>query len=206
MPSQPSPDILLHASRIACVRARRTVVSLCDLSLAAGELVELRGANGSGKTTLLRALAGLFPFEGAVEILAPVAFVGHRNGNTGLLTAMENLVWHLQLQGLPVTPGTVLDALQRTGLLGTARQPVQQLSQGQQRRLALARLLLTRAPVWLLDEPHAALDRAGQRLLDGLLVAHCQAGGAVLVSSHTPLAVATRVIDLSPDVADGVAA
>lgn len=197
MSSNPSPAPLLKASPIACVRARRVVVALDELSLAAGDLVELRGANGSGKTTLLRALAGLFPFEGSVGVHAPVAFVGHRNGNSGLLTAIENLLWHLHLQGLPASSGAVLDALQRTGLLSAARQPVQHLSQGQQRRLALARLLLGRATVWLLDEPHAALDRAGQTLLDDLLVAHCRSGGAVLVSSHTPLAVATRVIDLS---------
>lgn len=182
------------------------MVSLAGLSLSPGDLVELRGANGSGKTTLLRALAGLFPFEGSVEVHAPVAFVGHRNGNSGLLTPLENLVWHLQLQGLPDSQETVLEALQRTGLLAAARQPVQHLSQGQQRRLALARLLLTNAPVWLLDEPHAALDRAGQTLLDDLLVAHCQTGGAVLVSSHSPLVVATRVIDLSAGTAADVAA
>ncbi len=198
--------LLLRAAPITCVRERRTIVALDELALAAGDLVELRGANGSGKTTLLRALAGLFPCEGAVDRSAKLAFVGHRNGNSGLLTALENLRWHQSLSGEPEDTGQALDALDRVGLLRSANKPVHHLSQGQQRRLALARLVLCDARVWLLDEPHAALDAAGQMLMDELLVAHAGEGGAALVSSHAPLGIATRVIDLSTAAVSGVAA
>jgi|GEM_PF-47337 len=199
-PTLSPPEVhLLTADSITCIRDRRVVVSLARLTLAEGECIELRGANGSGKTTLLRALCGLLPCEGKVQCHVRIAFVGHRNGNAGLLTPIENLRWHRQLQDAPVDDEQLLDALARVGLLRAAGKPVQQLSQGQQRRLALARLLLSDAKVWLLDEPHAALDVAASALLDELLNTHCQEGGAVLVSSHAPLAVATRVIDLSTD-------
>lgn len=172
---------------------------MARLTLAAGEWVELRGANGSGKTTLLRALCGLLPREGKIQCRGRIAFVGHRNGNAGLLTPLENLRWHRRLHDVPAIDAELLDALEHVGLLRAAAQPVQQLSQGQQRRLALARLLLSDAEVWLLDEPYAALDVAASGLLDELLAAHCRKGGAALVSSHSPLALANRVIDLSWD-------
>lgn len=203
-----SANLLLRASDLSCARDQRVLFTLDTFALEAGDCVELRGANGSGKTTLLRALAGLFPYTGEVIRQAKPAFIGHRNGNSGLLTALENLRWHAGLTGVTGNEDQIrsalLDALERVGLLRAAGRLAHQLSQGQQRRLALARLLVGNrigdrvgnVRLWLLDEPYTALDASGASLVDELLKAHCADGGAALIASHSPLLSATRVLVL----------
>ena len=170
-----------------------------SLRLEAGECVELRGPNGSGKTTLLRTLAGLLPMQGQLVERAGFVYLGHTNGLAGPLSPMENLRWYVGLSGSAADEALIHAALRRLEIGGLARQPVERLSAGQQRRVALARLLLGAAAVWLLDEPYTALDANGIGCVDGLLREHVAAGGAALVASHSPVAAATRTIELNAE-------
>lgn len=169
-----------------------------SLQLNAGEALHVRGPNGLGKTTLLRALCGLSrPTRGdirwrgervsdlAEEFTAEVAYVGHLNGIQGELTALENL----QATARVFTrekedPRQVKKALDRVGLAASAERPARYLSQGQKRRLALARLLVLRRPFWILDEPFTALDAASVDGLSSLISEHMSSGGLALIVSH----------------------
>jgi heme exporter protein A len=161
----------------------------------------LRGRNGRGKTTLLRLLAGLStPAQGDILVLgqslkgAPVSlrsavgYLAHANALKDDLTAAEALSFVGALAGYTPSPAEVVDALKRLGIASRAGAPVRTLSQGQRRRVALARLALPRGPrVWLLDEPFDALDDRGVEVLNGLLADHAASGGAVLLTSHQAL-------------------
>ncbi len=174
-----------------CTRGGRRLFGGFDLTLDAGGCTEVRGANGSGKSTLLRIAAGLFAdFSGAVEA-APRHYLGHRNGVSALLSPLENLKPHERPGG-----DSAREALIRTGLGDVVDVPCGQLSQGQQRRAGLARLLLGDRPLWLLDEPLTALDADGQRLVRELLEAHCRRGGAALCATHQPLGCAASEVQL----------
>ena len=180
---------------------RGEVHVLRGLSFAvnAGHCLQITGANGSGKTTLLRALCGLLPLEhGRVcwcgtDIAsdpslyhAQLAYLGHDNGLKGDLTAIENLRYgtalRRRLQSLQYTA-----ALSTVGLAEQADLPLRRLSAGQRRRVALARLMLMDASLWILDEPASNLDAAGQALLRTLLQGHLHAGGAAVVATHQEL-------------------
>ncbi|MEQ8859358.1 MAG: heme ABC exporter ATP-binding protein CcmA [Pseudomonadales bacterium] len=190
------PGALLTVAGLSCARDGRVLFDALDLSLRAGGGLELRGPNGSGKSTLLRAVAGLYPdYTGTIET-AESLYLGHRPGIGALLTAEENLVWYAALR-----PGgeAVSEALARVGMTGYERVVCQHMSAGQQRRVALARLLVCPARLWLLDEPLTALDAAGQDLVRGLIETQRQAGGAVLCATHQPLALADAgVLTLGP--------
>lgn len=182
-----------------------------SFELGPGQAVELRGANGSGKTSLLRLLAGLAPSSagevrwdgqpvrpGDLACARRMAYLGHHNALSADLSAIENLRFSRQLHDA-ADGATPAQALQALGLAALAERPVRQLSQGQRRRLALARVWMSRRPLWLLDEPCAALDRASQGLFDELLGAHLDAGGAAVVATHRALGVpaaALRPLDL----------
>ncbi len=176
-------NVLLRAEDLACERDERLLFSGLSFAVGRGEAWRVEGPNGAGKTTLLRLLAGLNRlYEGRVCCAGRVAWVGHRAGLKGVLTARENLAWYVGLQGrADVDPDA---ALSRLGLRGFEDQPCEQLSAGQQKRVALARLLLDPAPIWVLDEPFAALDVQGVALLEQICVAHLQHGGALIFSTH----------------------
>ncbi|MET0438097.1 MAG: heme ABC exporter ATP-binding protein CcmA [Devosia sp.] len=165
------------------------------LSVPAGSGLMLRGPNGAGKSTLLLTLAGLLdPLEGSVVIegydedFGPAFHhCGHRNAIRPRLTAIETLEFWCGINGNAALP--VAEALDRVGLSRQAKLDAAYLSAGQQRRLALARLLVSARPVWLLDEPTSALDTEGQRLLAGLIDDHLAAGGIVVIASHDDIAV-----------------
>lgn len=168
----------------------------------AGALVQLEGANGVGKTSLLRCVAGLSSrWHGELlwrgqplvsqraDFAASSLFLGHAAGLKGALSPRENLLWWAGLRGLDV--GFDVDAaLARVGLAGYEDSPCYQLSAGQQRRAALARLFVARAQLWILDEPFTAIDRHGVAELETWLAAHADAGGGVLLTTHQPLAMA----------------
>ena len=188
-------QILLRLERLSCTRDGRSLFGNLDLALSQGECLELRGPNGSGKSTLLRAIVGLYPdFQGTISAAACL-YWGHRLGLNGLLTAEENLRWYQALQ-----PGkvAVAAALERVGMRGYERVACHQMSAGQQRRIALARLLLCDARLWLLDEPFTALDAQGQEMVRELILEHVQQDGAVVCATHQPLALdGARVLDLA---------
>ncbi|HEY0956670.1 MAG TPA: cytochrome c biogenesis heme-transporting ATPase CcmA [Roseateles sp.] len=194
MPSHEDARPLLHAEALACRRAGRSVFKDLSFELHAGQALELRGANGSGKTSLLRLLAGLMPaaagsarWSGPGELQHDSAYLGHANGLSPELSATENLRFSQQLiAGDPTASGA---ALQAWGLGAFATRPVRRLSQGQQRRVALARVSLARRRLWLLDEPCAGLDEAGEQLFDAHLAEHLRAGGLAVVATHQPLRV-----------------
>ncbi len=165
----------------------------------AGECLQITGPNGSGKTTLLRALCGLVPLEAGrvrwrgsdiridpLAFRAELAYLGHDNGLKGDLTAAENLHYAVGLRRR-VSRDEISAALERCGVPALRGVPVRRLSAGQRRRVALARVLLSEASLWLLDEPGANLDAAGGALVSELLSAHAGSGGVSLVATHHAL-------------------
>ena len=199
MPAMPTPDHdtptpLLQAHALAFARNEETIFGPLDFTLHAGEIVLMEGDNGSGKTTLLKVLSGLLEatsgevlLHGAPLTLAKlshqVALLGHLLGLKLELSALENLRFAIGLGGIRtgITPQL---ALASVGLDGFEDQPLRMLSAGQRKRVALARLLLVPAALWLLDEPYANLDREGIELVNRILDNHARRGGAALITSH----------------------
>lgn len=184
-------DALLTLKGLGCVRDGRTLFRALDLTVTGGECLTLKGPNGSGKSTLLRAVAGLFiDYEGEIRV-SELAYLGHRPGVSLSLSPLENLRWYASLEpeGKRLTPPALVTLLERVGLAGYEDVRCQHLSAGQQRRAALARLMLDSAPLWLLDEPFTALDTGGQELVRSLLVRHTAAGGAAVCATHQDLGV-----------------
>jgi heme exporter protein A len=186
---------LLQAEGLAAFRGERLVFRDVGFSLRAGEALLLTGPNGSGKSTLLRLMAGLLrPAAGMLrwngeDALADlpaharrIGYVGHLDAIKPGLTAAENLAFAARLSG-----GAAAEALGAVGLEHLADLPARMLSAGQRRRLALARLALARAALWLLDEPTVGLDSQSVERLGRLMDAHRAAGGLVVAATHLPL-------------------
>jgi heme exporter protein A len=191
---------MLSVSDLSCVRGDKTLFSGVSFALNAGEWLHLEGSNGSGKTSLLRTVTGFTPpaqgqvrWKGLSLAQAPEAFhadllyLGHALALKDELSALENLEADAAIAARRFVPADARAALQRLGLRGRARLPVRVLSQGQKRRVALARLLLQDAPLWVLDEPFVALDAQAQALVADAISAHVQRGGMVLLTSHQAL-------------------
>jgi heme exporter protein A len=186
---------LLTVEGLECRRGERTLFSGLGFRLEPGAIVWIRGANGQGKTTLLRTLAGLsapaageLAWTGAPETLPRPLYLAHANALKEDLTVSESLRFLLHLGGHPVDSRDVDAALERFGMASRKDAFVRTLSQGQRRRVALARLVAQRElQPWLLDEPFDALDAAGVELLAGVIVQHARRGGAVVLTSHLAL-------------------
>lgn len=184
---------MLQAEGLAAFRGERLVFAGVGFTAPPGGAVLLTGPNGAGKSTLLRLLAGLLPPEAGrllwhgedaladrVAHAGRVAYLGHLDAIKPGLTAAENLrFWG--------RPDAVARALAALGLEALAELPARLLSAGQKRRLALARLVLSTAPIWLLDEPTLGLDAVAVARLGGLLARHRDAGGVVVAATHLPL-------------------
>lgn len=180
---------MLAAEGLTCVVGDQGLFALLDLTVRPGDLVELRGPNGSGKSTLLRCLAGLYhPQGGRVARAAAVAYLGHKTGLCAELTALENLRWFAFLQGIRPGRAALERAMDHVGLGAARYDRCGMLSAGQQRRAALARLLVADAAVWLLDEPLTALDDAGVALVCGIIDGYRADGGAAVCATHRSLA------------------
>lgn len=188
------PDLRLRVENLCCRRGGRLIFEGVSLSLANGEVLALTGRNGAGKSSLIAMLCGrLRPDGGSIhidgadeaELVELSHLVGHRDGLKTALTARENLAFAQDLLGNPAASPEA--ALAAVGLAHAAALPVGYLSAGQRRRVALARLLVSQRPYWLLDEPMSALDAASQAMLTGLMRDHLGAGGAILAATHGPL-------------------
>lgn len=192
----PVDDItpLLQASALTYTRNAEAIFGPLDFSLHVGEVVLIEGDNGTGKTTLLKVLCGLLdPSSGQVSLHGEpltlarlshqVALLGHLLGLKMELSTLQNLHFAVGMGGVRsgITPRL---ALASVGLEGYEDQPLRTLSAGQKKRVALARLLLVPAALWLLDEPYANLDRGGIELVNRLLDNHARRGGAALITSH----------------------
>jgi heme exporter protein A len=188
------PRLAVHG--LACRRGERVLFGAVDFTVRAGQIVWLRGANGQGKTTLLRTLAGLSAPEagtvvwGETTARRPFVYIAHANALKEDLSAVESLHFLMRLAGDEPTHDELDVALARFDLASRQHAPVRTLSQGQRRRVALARLAAEReASTWLLDEPFDALDAAGIETLKALLVAHAKRGGSIVLTSHVPFAI-----------------
>ncbi|MBX3619245.1 MAG: cytochrome c biogenesis heme-transporting ATPase CcmA [Rhizobacter sp.] len=186
---------LLAAAGLACRRGDRVLFKGLDLPVQRGQIVWLRGANGRGKTSLLRLLAGLStPEAGRIERHGELLYVAHANALKEDLTVLESLRFLARLHGRRDGEAALVEALRLFGMASRRDAPVRTLSQGQRRRVTLARLALTPSPaVWVLDEPFDALDVEGIATLNGLLTRHAQAGGSVVLTSHQALTLAEPV-------------
>jgi heme exporter protein A len=198
---------MLEAAELECERGTRRLFRGISFAVTAGELLRVAGANGSGKTSLLRILCGLAsPSAGVVrwkgqpigalreEYARELVYIGHAPAVKDDLTPSENLAITCQLAGRPASGAALRAAL---GQLGVPELPVRKLSQGQRRRAALARLWVSDAPLWLLDEPYSALDANGMAALNGRIGSHAAAGGAVVYTTHQEVGIrSTQVVDL----------
>jgi heme exporter protein A len=188
----------LTAENLACARGDRTLFEGLSFQLAAGQALAVEGANGAGKTSLLRLIAGfLAPRSGRLVLKTTsgesddaeergrvVGWLGHQDGLKPQLTVIEQLIFFAHLYRNKADADATLEEV------GLARQkdfPCRFLSAGQKRRLALARLLLSMRPLWLLDEPFAALDSDGQALMARLMARHCGHGGILIAATHDAL-------------------
>ena len=176
---------LLAATGLSCTVAGRCLFHGLDLTVEASELIEVRGVNGSGKSTLLRGLAGLQRFQaGQVVRHAAIDYLGHKAGLSERLTPLENARWQLAQRGRAVDDRTVQQALAKVDLADAGWELCAALSAGQLRRAALVRLIVGDAQLWMLDEPLAALDQDGARLVRQLIAEHRARGGGVVCATH----------------------
>jgi heme exporter protein A len=192
----------LSTHDLACSRGYRDLFAGLNVGVQPGEILRVEGRNGSGKTSLLRILAGLAqPVCGDVlwhgiriqqpdaEYFQNLLYIGHKPGIKFELSAIENLCLSRALFGSRSENG-IEEALYQIGLYGFEDMPAAMLSAGQKRRVALAQLYLTRAPLWILDEPYTSLDVAAVALLEQLFRLHVQAGGMLIMTSHQPVNIA----------------
>ena len=193
---------MLEADNLECVRGERRLFAGLGFKLAAGELIYLQGRNGAGKTSLLRMLIGLLPPENGDirwqgrpissqkdEFHADLCYLGHLNAIKEELTPLENLLAAARLAGDPLSEDDAIDALEQVGLAGREDLACKYLSQGQKRRVALARLVVDRRPLWILDEPFVALDVAAVDWLAGIISGHLQRGGMAVMTTPQPVAI-----------------
>jgi heme exporter protein A len=188
---------MLEVSNLTAIRDERTLFDALSFQVKPGEIVQIEGQNGTGKTTLLRIIAGLGDCEsGSVKwrdltthnnrdlFHQDLLFLGHQTGVKRELTGFENLSFYQSIHQADLDKQAIWQALAQVGLAGREDVPVAQLSAGQQRRVALARLWLSKHPLWILDEPLTAIDKQGVKVLEQLFLDHAQQGGIVLLTTH----------------------
>lgn len=215
----------LSLNNVCCERDERVLFAGLSAEIRAGDIVQIVGPNGAGKTSLLRLLTGISSqYEGEIswngrpvphyEFNASLLYFGHLPGVNSALTPLENLEWYFGLNGVKSAdsiatdadksdetlprPAPLLGALAEVGLAGYENVPSYHMSAGQQRRVALARLFLSKACLWILDEPFTAIDKNGVAQLEAKIVQHAEEGGIVVLTTHqAPQVSGLKVIDLA---------
>ena len=190
---------MLEVNNLFCECDERILFDKLHFNIKAGEVLQIEGQNGSGKTTLLRILSGLLDaFEGDIlwekkpldevreSYYQAMLYVGHLAGVKAALSPEENLAWMIRLSP-HLNKLTIYQALEKVGLYGFEDVPCHSLSAGQQRRVGLARLYLSSAPLWILDEPFTALDKKGVVEKESLIAEHVSRGGMVILTTHHEL-------------------
>lgn len=199
---------MLQAVALSCQRGERRLFSDLTVKVERGMLLAVVGENGSGKTSLLRIFSSLLPPEGGSVIWdgqdiqqlkelysGQLTYIGHLNGIKDDLTPLENLLSTMSLSGEACTNSGAKEALEAIGLKRPIHQlPSKVLSQGQKRRVALARLWLSTRPLWLLDEPFTSLDAASTNVVTERLLAHLQRGGLAVLVTHQDIALPTEMV------------
>ena len=201
-----SAPLRLNGDNLGCIRGDRKVFSNLSFSVSHGEVLAVVGPNGSGKSSLLRLIAGLvaiasgtIKLEGGNEHLTlaeQTHLLGHRDAIKPSLSVLENVAFWFDFLGGDASRTSPAAALEAVGLMHLRDLPTAFLSAGQRRRLAIARLVALKRPVWLLDEPTTALDAAGQTTVAALMTDHLRAGGIIVAATHQPLGIAARELRL----------
>ena len=193
-----SHEFSLIANNLSCIRGERALFSALNFDVHSGQCLHVIGANGSGKSSLLRILCGIrrsdtgdvqwsnSSIHANPEYLRQSAFIGHTDALKGELTAIENLRWYQRLD-TQVDEAQLDDLLAKMGILQCADVPAAQLSFGQRRRLAFARLLLRPFKLWILDEPFTGIDADGRTIIEQLCVNHLRAGNMIIMTHHRSL-------------------
>lgn len=196
---------LLEVIQLYCERDDRVLFDNLNFSLNAGDVLQIEGANGSGKTTLLRILSGLTGnYEGEIlwrgepraqtreSFNRSLLYFGHQPGVKAILTPLENLQWYAAMHP-SIAAERIMPALEQVGLRGYEDAPCHTLSAGQNRRVSLARLYLSDAPLWILDEPFTAIDKQGVAQKERLIQQHADQGGSVILTTHHELSLGERL-------------
>jgi heme exporter protein A len=206
---------VLATAKLHCERDERVLFTGLDLSVSAGQVLQVQGSNGSGKTTLLRILAGLnHDYTGDIlwqgrdiagqrdDVHREFFYLGHSPAINRTLTPLQNLRWFCALRGFR-DDTAIRAALAGAGLQGYDDIPCHQMSAGQQRRVSLARMPLAAAALWILDEPFTALDREGVANLEQQVADFAASGGAVILTTHHQLQLACPLTVLNLDTLAG---
>ena len=201
-----STPVRLTGDHLGCIRGERKVFSNLSFSVSAGEALSVVGPNGSGKSSLLRQIAGLvaiasgtLKLDGGDEHLTlaeQAHLLGHRDAIKPTLSVKENVAFWFDFLGGDAGRTSPDAALEAVGLSHLRDLPTAFLSAGQRRRLAIARLVALKRPVWLLDEPTTALDAAGQATVAALMTDHLRGGGLIVAATHQPLGISSRELRL----------
>ena len=191
---------MLRVVSAGCERDGRVLFDDLSFSLASGQLLQVIGGNGSGKSSLLRVLLGLFTeYSGDVNwtVSEPPLYLGHRLGVKQSMTVVENLRWFAVLREARVDESQIDDAIRKLGLLGFENSIVENLSEGQRKRVALGQFLMINNKCWIMDEPFSAIDDDGLSFLMKMLEAQLDSGGSIIISTHQPILIDRTITTLA---------
>jgi heme exporter protein A len=201
-----SAALRLNGDNLGCIRGERKIFSNLSFSVSNGEALAVVGPNGSGKSSLLRLIAGLVAIasgtlkltggDDRLTLAEQTHLLGHRDAIKPSLSVIENVAFWFEFLGGDTGKASPAAALEAVGLSHLSDLPTAFLSAGQRRRLAIARLVALKRPVWLLDEPTTALDAAGQATIAALMTDHLRAGRIIVAATHQPLGIAARELRL----------
>jgi heme exporter protein A len=181
---------VLSVSNLQCERDQRVLFEDLEFTASEGDIIQVEGPNGAGKSTLLKILCGIYEeFEGEVEwdLKDYPLYLGHRPGINDYLSVAENLTWLATLHEQSLDQTRIASILDKVDLRGCADVPGSNLSEGQRKRVSLARFYAFNNRVWVLDEPFSAIDVSGIESFEQLIQSHADGGGMVLLTSHQPL-------------------